>query len=58
MLLLTLHNNDDVNVDDDRMRGLKKDNVLCWQSQRVVFAISTCCVCRFNVLPFFLPLET
>ena len=27
-----------------------KDNVLCLQFQRVVFAVSTCCVCGFNVL--------
>ena len=27
-----------------------KDNVLCLQFQRVVFAVSTCCVSSFNTL--------
>ena len=27
-----------------------KDNVLCLQFQRVVFAVTTCCVCSFNTL--------
>ena len=26
------------------------DNVLCLQFQRIVFEVSTCCVCGFNVL--------
>ena len=31
-----------------------RKNVLCSSFQRVVFAVSTCCVCGFNVLPLFL----
>ena len=30
----------------------EKDNVLSCVTQRVVFGVSTCCLCNFNVLRF------